>query len=92
VDVAGVDIAKFDDSYFKSAEKKAAKQSEEGFFAEKAEKAALPAEYVANQKAVDAALLGKLRWVASLGTLCALCRLPLLPGTKMLCRAEAWCI
>ena len=59
--MAGVDIAKFDDSYFKSAEKKAAKQSEEGFFAEKAEKAALPAEYVANQKAVDAALLGKLR-------------------------------
>lgn len=37
-------------------------QSEEGFFQEKQEKAPLPAEYVANQKAVDAALLGKLRW------------------------------
>lgn len=36
-------------------------QSEEGFFQEKQEKAPLPAEYVANQKAVDAALLGKLR-------------------------------
>lgn len=34
---------------------------QEGFFAEKTEKAPLPAEYVANQKAVDAALLGKLR-------------------------------
>jgi len=30
---------------------------QEGFFAEKTEKAPLPAEYVANQKAVDAALL-----------------------------------
>jgi len=60
VDVAGVDTAKFDDAYFKSAEKKAKKQSEEGFFQEKQEKAPLPAEYVANQKAVDAALLGKL--------------------------------
>ena len=38
-------------------------QTEEAFFQEKQEKAALPAEYVANQKAVDAALLGKLRWV-----------------------------
>jgi large subunit ribosomal protein L6e len=60
VDVAGVDTSKFDDAYFKSAEKKGKKQSEEGFFQEKAEKAPLPAEYVANQKAVDAALLGKL--------------------------------
>ncbi|KAI7837103.1 hypothetical protein COHA_009052 [Chlorella ohadii] len=60
VDVSGVDISKFDDAYFKSAEKKQKKQSEEGFFAEKTEKAPLPAEYVANQKAVDAALLGKL--------------------------------
>ncbi|KAI3434789.1 hypothetical protein D9Q98_002847 [Chlorella vulgaris] len=60
VDVADVDAAKYDDAYFKSAEKKAAKQSEEGFFAEQTEKTPLPAEYVANQKAVDAALLGKL--------------------------------
>lgn len=60
VDVAGVDTAKFGDAYFKSADKKSGKQSEEGFFAEKAEKAALPAEYVANQKAVDSALMGKL--------------------------------
>jgi hypothetical protein len=65
VDVAGVDTSKFDDAYFKSAEKKGKKQSEEGFFQEKAEKAPLPAEYVANQKAVDAALLGKLRCAAA---------------------------
>ena len=58
-----MDTAKFGDAYFKSADKKSGKQSEEGFFAEKAEKAALPAEYVANQKAVDSALMGKLRWV-----------------------------
>ncbi|PRW57743.1 60S ribosomal L6 [Chlorella sorokiniana] len=60
VDVSGVDTSKFDDAYFKSAEKKQKKQTEEGFFAEKTEKAPLPAEYVANQKAVDAALMGKL--------------------------------
>lgn len=57
-----MDVAKFDDAYFKSAEKKSKKQSEDGFFQEAAEKAPLPSEYVANQKAVDAALLGKLRW------------------------------
>lgn len=67
VDVADVDAAKYDDAYFKSAEKKAAKQSEEGFFAEQTEKTPLPAEYVANQKAVDAALLGKLRCVRVCG-------------------------
>jgi hypothetical protein len=65
--VADVDAAKYDDAYFKSAEKKAAKQSEEGFFAEQTEKTPLPAEYVANQKAVDAALLGKLRCVRVCG-------------------------
>ena len=62
VDASAVDVSKFGDAYFKAAEKKAYKKSEGAFFAEQAtEKAALPAEVVANQKAVDAALLGKLR-------------------------------
>ncbi|KAG7673070.1 hypothetical protein Ndes2526B_g05363 [Nannochloris sp. 'desiccata'] len=61
VDVSKVDSAKFDDSYFRSAEKKQRKQrDEEGFFAQEEKKTALPAEYIANQKAVDAALLSGL--------------------------------
>lgn len=68
-----MDTAKFDDAYFKSAEKKGRKQSEEGFFAEAAEKAPLPAEYVANQKAADAALLGKLRCVACVCVCACVC-------------------
>lgn len=61
VDVSKVDSAKFDDSYFKAAEKKQrTKPSEEGFFAQEEKKKELPAEYVANQKAVDAALLAAL--------------------------------
>lgn len=58
VDVSGVDITKFDDAYFKSAEKKERKKpSEEGFFAQEEKKKELPADYIANQKTVDAALL-----------------------------------
>lgn len=61
VDVSSVDISKFDDAYFKSAEKKQRKKpSEEGFFAQEEKRSELPAEYVANQKSVDAALLGAL--------------------------------
>lgn len=61
VDVTKVDTTKFDDSYFKAAEKKQrAKRSEDDFFAEEEKKKVLPAEYVANQKSVDAALLGAL--------------------------------
>lgn len=62
VDVSKVDTSKYEDSYFKAAEKKvyASKRSEAAFFEDKAEKTALPAAYVANQKAVDAALLAGL--------------------------------
>lgn len=61
VDVGSVDSAKFDDAYFKATEKKQrSKRGEEEFFAQEEKKKELPAEYVANQKAVDAALLGVL--------------------------------
>jgi len=61
VDVSKVDISKFDDSYFRAAEKKQRKQrGEEDFFAQEEKKTELPAEYVANQKSVDAALLSAL--------------------------------
>lgn len=61
LDVSGVDAAKFDDAYFRAAEKKQRTKRGEGeFFAEAEAKKALPAEYVANQKAVDAALTAKL--------------------------------
>lgn len=52
-----LDLTKFSDSYFKAAEKKSAKKGEKEFFAAPTEKKALAAEYVANQKALDAALL-----------------------------------
>jgi large subunit ribosomal protein L6e len=61
VDVSGVDVSKFDDAYFKSTEKKQrSKQSGEEFFGQEEKRKELPAEYVANQKAVDSALLGAL--------------------------------
>ncbi|KAI8475776.1 MAG: ribosomal protein L6 component of cytosolic 80S ribosome and 60S large subunit [Monoraphidium minutum] len=53
-----LDLSKFTDSYFKAAEdKKDKKKGEDEFFKAAAEKAPLAAEYVANQKALDAALL-----------------------------------
>lgn len=61
IDVSKVDSSKFDDSYFTAAEKKQrTKPSEEGFFEQEEKKTELPAEYVANQKAVDAGLLSAL--------------------------------
>ncbi|KAL6776349.1 RPL6 [Auxenochlorella protothecoides x Auxenochlorella symbiontica] len=61
VDVSGVDTAAFTDAYFKSTEKKTRKSKGEAeFFEDKLEKAALPAEYIANQKAVDASILSGL--------------------------------
>ncbi|GAB4815573.1 hypothetical protein N2152v2_002619 [Parachlorella kessleri] len=60
VDVSGVDAEKFDDAYFKSAEKKQRKQGEKEFFAEAPAKKELPAEYVENQKSVDSKLLSAL--------------------------------
>lgn len=57
VDLPEMDLAKFNDAYFKSAEKKQGKKSEEAFFDEP-EKKELAAEYIANQKTVDSAVLG----------------------------------
>ena len=51
-----MDLSKFEDSYFKAAEKRQAKKSEEAFFDEPV-KNELAAEYIANQKAVDGAIL-----------------------------------
>ena len=54
-----LDLAKFSDSYFKAAEaKKPNKKGEKEFFdSDKAEKKALAADYVANQKALDGAIV-----------------------------------
>lgn len=60
VSLPKLDLSKFTDTYFKAAEdkkKKSAKKGEEDFFKGAPEKKALAAEYVANQKALDAALL-----------------------------------
>ncbi|KIZ06436.1 ribosomal protein L6, component of cytosolic 80S ribosome and 60S large subunit [Monoraphidium neglectum] len=58
VELPQLDLAKFTDGYFKAAEdKKAKKKGEDDFFKGDAEKKPLAAEYVANQKALDAALL-----------------------------------
>jgi large subunit ribosomal protein L6e len=54
---ASLDLAKFDDKFFKAAEeKRAKKKGEEEFFKAAPEKKALAPEYVAAQKALDAAL------------------------------------
>lgn len=56
VELPTLDLAKFDDAYFKSAEKKKGKKSEGDFFDEP-EKKELAAEYIANQKTVDSAVM-----------------------------------
>jgi large subunit ribosomal protein L6e len=53
-----LDLAKYNDSYFKAAEAKSAKKGEKEFFdAATAQKKELAADYVANQKSLDAAIL-----------------------------------
>jgi len=59
VELPEIDLAKFDDGYFKAAEKKQSKKTDGAFFDEPV-KTELAAEYVANQKSVDAAVLGAL--------------------------------
>eukprot|EP00798_Chlamydomonas_sp_ICE-L_P009446 gene9446-8903_t len=51
---------KFNDAYFKSAEAKKGKKDEEKFFEGEQKKTELSADYVANQKTLDAALLAAL--------------------------------
>merc|ERR1719382_2125249 len=55
INISKLDVAKYDDKYFKKAEKKE-KKGEKDFAADAEPKEHLPAEYVADQKAVDAAL------------------------------------
>lgn len=58
VDVSGVDTAAFTDAYFASGAKRTKRtKTEAEFFDDTPAKKTLPAEYVANQKSVDAALL-----------------------------------
>ena len=52
----GVDFAKFNDAYFKKPAKDRSKKSEADFFAEEAAKKELPASYLEDNKALDAAL------------------------------------
>ena len=66
VDVAGVDCSKFDDKYFKKPAKDRSKKSEEDFFKGEAEKKELPASYVADNKALDAAIAPKVQAVPHL--------------------------
>lgn len=56
LDVSSVDVSKFEDKYFKAEAKDSKAKGEEGFFSEETAKKELPAEYIENQKAVDAAL------------------------------------
>lgn len=60
VDVSKVDASKISDAYFKPEKKKTAKKSEGDFFEKDEGKKELPAEYIAQQKAVDAAIQGGL--------------------------------
>ena len=66
VDVAGVDCSKFDDKYFKKPAKDRSKKSEEDFFKGEPEKKELPASYIADNKALDAAIAPKVQAVPHL--------------------------
>jgi large subunit ribosomal protein L6e len=57
VDVAGVDVSKFDDAYFARA--KAPKKGDDEFFADKAAKKEIDPHRIADQKAVDDKLMAK---------------------------------
>ena len=56
VDVSKVDAKKFDDAYFKKPAKDRTRKSEEEFFKVDTSKKELPASYIADNQAVDAAL------------------------------------
>ncbi|KAI9168563.1 60S ribosomal protein L6 [Blastocladiella emersonii ATCC 22665] len=67
VDVSNVDVTKFDDAYFKKAAAPKAAKSAEAFFADpKSALSALPASRVADQKAVDKALLATVAKIPNL--------------------------
>ncbi|XP_038880885.1 60S ribosomal protein L6-1-like [Benincasa hispida] len=82
VDIAGVNVEKFDDKYFsKEVQKKKKKGEGEFFEAEKEEKSALPQDKKDDQKAVDSALLKSIEAVADLKTYLA-ARFSLKAGMK----------
>lgn len=58
VQLPQLDLSKFTDKYFKSVEAKSSKKGEKEFFDQsEAKKKELAADYIANQKSLDAALL-----------------------------------
>lgn len=65
VDLSGVDVEKFDDTYFKK-EKKQHKKTKEEFFEEKKEEKVIPQEKKDDQKLVDSQLLKAIESVESL--------------------------
>ncbi|KAL5700482.1 60S ribosomal protein L6 [Ranunculus cassubicifolius] len=82
VDLAGLDVSKYDDKYFaKQVEKKKKKGEGEFFEAEKEEKNLLPQEKKDDQKTVDAALLKTIEAIPDLKTYLA-ARFSLKSGMK----------
>ncbi|QDZ17778.1 ribosomal protein L6 [Chloropicon primus] len=65
IDISSVNVSKYDDSYFKGA-KKEKKSGDSGVFKEQAAKKELSADYLANQKAMDAALTPIIKKTADL--------------------------
>jgi large subunit ribosomal protein L6e len=63
LDVSAVKLDKISDATFQKpkATKKSGKKTEAEFFAQGEKKKALPAEFIAEQKAVDAAIMGKMK-------------------------------
>ena len=57
ISLQGVDVSKFDDAYFAREKKQKAKKSEEDFFGNHLQKKKIDEHRVADQKAVDAALV-----------------------------------
>mmetsp|Transcript_7199 Transcript_7199/g.44706 ORF Transcript_7199/g.44706 Transcript_7199/m.44706 type:complete len:156 (+) Transcript_7199:1721-2188(+) len=56
IDVSKVDVSKFDDAYFKRPAKVRSQKGEDGFFQADEAKKELPASYIEDNKALDAAL------------------------------------
>ncbi|EEB08509.1 60S ribosomal protein L6 [Schizosaccharomyces japonicus yFS275] len=66
IDVSGVPVEKFTKAYFAKQKAKGPVKKDEAFFAESAPKKALPAERIADQKAVDAKLLASIKSIPNM--------------------------
>ncbi|WBW75512.1 60S ribosomal protein L6 [Schizosaccharomyces osmophilus] len=66
LDVSGIPVEKFNQAYFAKPKRSGPLKKDEAFFAENAPKKALPAERVADQKAVDAKLLPAIKAVPNM--------------------------